>query len=158
MQKRKLKLNKYLSFFGFLLVALGWLGGWVNGGQSVWGGDGLSPAETVSQMNYEAVLAELQQSFTVQGEPVNPRAVAAMMPWLSDRLPGAIAVDIEGTTADTNQFYADIAVDEAGRVTAAWEQFGERRFVVYQSMGQLTDGTYVLRVFVNTGGNAVFPS
>ncbi|MEM1279910.1 MAG: hypothetical protein AAGG53_07860 [Cyanobacteria bacterium P01_H01_bin.152] len=158
MQKRKLKLNKYLSFFGFLLVALGWLGGWVNGGQSVWGGDGLSPAETVSQMNYEAALAERQQSFTVQGEPVNPRAVAAMMPWLSDRLPGAIAVDIEGTTADTNQFYADIAVDEAGRVTAAWEQFGERRFVVYQSMGQLTDGTYVLRVFVNTGGNAVFPS
>ncbi|NEQ46317.1 MAG: hypothetical protein F6K00_23345 [Leptolyngbya sp. SIOISBB] len=48
-------------------------------------------------------------------------------------------------------------MDEAGRVTAAWEQFGDRRFVAYQTMGQLTDGTYVFRTFVNTGGNAVFP-
>lgn len=157
MEERKLKLNKYLSFLGFLLATLICFFGLANRGQPVWGEVGVPPVMTSTHIDYEATLTELQQSFTFRGEPVNPRAIAAMTPWLSDSLPGAIAVDIEGTTADTNQFYADVSVDEAGRVTAAWEQFGERRFVAYQSIGQLTDDTYVFRTFVNTGGNAVFP-
>ena len=157
MEERKLKRNKYLSFLGCLLIAFLCFLGLANRGQPVWGEAGVPPAMTSTPMDYEAILTELQQSFTFQEEPVNPRAIAAMTPWLSDTLPGAIAVDIEGTTADTNQFSADVSVDEAGRVTASWEQFGDRRFVAYQTMGQLTDGTYVFRTFVNTGGNAVFP-
>ena len=162
MEERKLKRNKTLSFLGFLLVTLVVFFGLVNFGQPVWGEIGVAPVVTSAPVgyepvDYEATLAELQQSFTFQGEPVNPRAIVAMTPWLSDTLPGAIAVDIEGTTADTNQFSANVSVDEAGRVTAAWEQFGDRRFVAYQAIGQLTDGTFVFRTFVNTGGNAVFP-
>ncbi|WP_204140182.1 hypothetical protein [Halomicronema sp. CCY15110] len=152
-----MKLNKYLSYLG--LVVTIWVGGlgWVNLDLVAGADQGGSIAGQDVELDYEAALTELQTSFTFQGEPTNPRAVTAMLPWLSDRLPGAIAIDIEGSTADTNQFYADVFVDEAGRATAVWEQFGEERFASYQNIGQLSDGTQVLKVFVNTGGNAVFP-
>ena len=38
------------------------------------------------------------------------------------------------------------------------EQFGAWRFARYQDIGQLVDGTDVLKVLVNTGGKAVFSS
>ncbi|MGF1460348.1 MAG: hypothetical protein ACFBSG_15145 [Leptolyngbyaceae cyanobacterium] len=87
-----------------------------------------------------------------------------MLPWLSDTLPGAIAIDLEGSTADTNQFSADITVDDHDRVTATWTTgmaingTAVTRFVTYQVLGRLTDGTYVLRVSINTGGSGIFPS
>ena len=153
-----MKLNKYLSYLSLLIIVFVALFGLGHLEPVVGSEQGLSGGEQDAEISYEAALTELQAAFTFQGEPINPRAVTAMLPWLSDTLPGAIAVDIEGTTADTNQFLADVSTDKAGRVTGSWEQFGESRFTSYQNIGQLADGTYVLKVFVNTGGNAVFPS
>jgi hypothetical protein len=161
MAVKQRKLNKYLSSWGRFFIVLVSCCGLVLGAQWAWGesaisADGVDVAPE-TELDYAAALAELQTTFTFQGQPINPRAVVAMLPWLSDTLPGAIAVDIEGSTADTNQFLADVFMDESGLVTGAWEQFGERRFAGYRQVDQLADGTYVLRVFVNTGGNAVFP-
>ena len=153
-----MKLNKYLSYLGLLVIVFIALFGLGRLEPVVGSEQGVSSTGQDAGISYEAALTELQTAFTFHGEPINPRAVTAMLPWLSDTLPGAIAVDIEGTTADTNQFLADVSTDDAGRVTGTWEQFGEGRFASYQDIGQLADGTHVLKVFVNTGGNAVFPS
>ncbi|NEQ46316.1 MAG: hypothetical protein F6K00_23340 [Leptolyngbya sp. SIOISBB] len=83
-----MKRNKILSFLGCLLIAFLCFLGLANRGQPVWGEVGVPPAVTSIPMDYEATLTELRQSFTFQGEPVNPRAIAAMTPWLSDTLPG----------------------------------------------------------------------
>lgn len=115
-----------------------------------------SDAEATT-FDYAAALESLQTALMFQGEPVNPRAVAALIPWLSDTLPGPIAVDIEGTTADTNQFNAVVARDNEGRVFAEWTDWGESQWVGYQSLGRLENGTHVLRVWVNTGGSEFFP-
>ena len=95
-----MKLNKYLSYLG--LVVTIWVGGlgWVNLDLVAGANQGGSIAGQDVELDYEAALTELQTSFTFQGEPINPRAVTAMLPWLSDRLPGAISIDIEGSTAD----------------------------------------------------------
>ncbi|MEM6835440.1 MAG: hypothetical protein AAF609_01175 [Cyanobacteria bacterium P01_C01_bin.120] len=158
MAKKKIEWSRQLRSLGLLLVSLVLLYGLGNLSlHSTAEEVDLPPAETVS-IDYAAALTELQTSFTFRGEPINPRAVMALEPWLSDQLPGAIAVDVEGSTADTNQFYADVSVNEAGRVIAEWEQQGDRRFAGYLPLGQLSDGTYVLRTFINTGGSATFPS
>mgnify|MGYP001792960471 CR=1 FL=1 len=123
-----------------------------------------APRETPPQiladepsLDHAAALTELQTTLRFQDKPLNPRAVAALIPWLSDTLPGAIAVDIEGTTSDTNQFYGELSEFSNGRVIAEWTTGDERRFVGYQSVGVLDNGTHALRTWVNTGGSGVFP-
>lgn len=110
-----------------------------------------------AELDYAAALKELQTSLTFQGDPINPRAIAALTPWLSDTLPGAIAVDIEGTTADTNQFWGEVTQTD-GRIFAEWTQSDVSRFVGYQPIGQLENDVHVLRMWINTGGSGVFPS
>ncbi|MDB9529268.1 hypothetical protein PN498_24965 [Oscillatoria sp. CS-180] len=108
-------------------------------------------------LDYGAALEELQRSLTFRGEPLNPRAVAALIPWLSDTLPGAIAVDLEGTVADTNQFGGEVYPLEEGRIFAEWTDAGDSKFVGYQPVGRLDNGVHVLRVWINTGGSGIFP-
>jgi hypothetical protein len=111
----------------------------------------------VEPLDYPTALAELDDSLTFLGQPLNPRAVAALLPWLSDRLPGAIAVDIEGTTANTNQYYAEVFQRDDDWVFAEWQRGEEDLFVGYKSLGKLDSGMHVLRVSLNTGGSGVFP-
>ncbi|MEM6521024.1 MAG: hypothetical protein AAF722_17025 [Cyanobacteria bacterium P01_C01_bin.70] len=158
MAKRKIKWRQQLRLLSLLIASLVLLYGLGNPPLRSMAEEIGAPVAEAVGVDYETALAELQTSFTFQGEPVNPRAVAALTPWLSDRLPGAIAVDIAGSTANTNQFAANVSVDAAGRVMAEWEQWDDRRFAGYRRIGQLSDGTHVLRTFVNTGGSALFPA
>lgn len=158
MGERKNKWRQRLQKLGLLMTGLLLLSGLGKLPFHAFAEDAVPSTVDAAVVDYEAALTDLQTALSFQGEPLNPRAVAALTPWLSDRLPGAIAVDVEGTTADTNQFSAEVFADEAGRVTAEWEQRGELRFAGYQPIGPLSDGTQVLRTFINTGGNAVFPS
>ena len=111
-----------------------------------------------TSIDYAAALTELQTALRFQGAPLNPRAIAALIPWLSDTLPGAIAVDIEGTAPTTNQFYSELSEFSDGRVIAEWTTGDDRRLVGYQSVGVLDNGTHALRTWDNTGGSGVFPN
>lgn len=103
--------------------------------------------------------------FTFRDEPINPRAVGDLLPWLSDTEPGLVAVDVEGSMADTNRYWADVEVIEegpaAGSVRAIWNpQIGETitYSTSYRWLGRLDNDLHILRVARNTGGSGVFTS
>ncbi|MEM9807379.1 MAG: hypothetical protein AAF959_19115 [Cyanobacteria bacterium P01_D01_bin.56] len=116
----------------------------------------LSPLEPLDAAN---------QFFTFRDEPINPRAVGDLLPWLSDTEPGPIALDVEGSLADTNRYWAEVSVVEdgpaAGTVTATWNPWlGDNTTYTtgYRWLGQLDNGLHILRVAKNTGGSGVFTS
>ncbi|MEM7793058.1 MAG: hypothetical protein AAF579_01235 [Cyanobacteria bacterium P01_C01_bin.118] len=103
--------------------------------------------------------------FEYRGEPINPRAVIDLLPWLSDSEPGLVAIDVEGSMADTNRYFAEVSVVEdgpaTGTVRASWQPWIDRPIVYtssYRWLGQLDNGLHILRVARNTGGSGVFTS
>ena len=103
------------------------------------------------------------ESFEFQGQPINPRAVAELLPWLSDRLPGPVAVDVAGSTADTNRYLAEISTVTAGpgtgTVAATWQPWVDRDITYrsgYRWLGRLENGLHVLQVWRRTGGVGSF--
>lgn len=103
--------------------------------------------------------------FEYRGEPINPRAVADLLPWLSDTEPGLAALDVEGSVADTNRYWAEVSVVEegpaAGTVRATWNSWIDQPIThssSYRWLGRLDNGLHVLRVTQNAGGSGVFTS
>ncbi|MEM6252227.1 MAG: hypothetical protein AAF821_04830 [Cyanobacteria bacterium P01_D01_bin.156] len=112
----------------------------------------LTPLESLEAAN---------RFFMFRGEPINPRAVGDLLPWLSDMKPGSIALDVEGSMADTNRYWAEVENTAIGTVRATWEPWlGEEISYTtgYRWLGQLDNGLHILRVTQNTGGSGVFTS
>jgi hypothetical protein len=103
------------------------------------------------------------ESFEFQGQPINPRAVAELLPWLSDWLPGPVAMDVAGSTADTNRYLAEVSTvtagPGAGTVVATWQPWVDHDITYrsgYRWLGRLDNGLHVLRVWRTTGGVGSF--
>jgi hypothetical protein len=127
-------------------------------------GEGPVPQiQALSPANPFTPLQEANFSFRFRGEPINPRAVSDLLPWLSDTEPGPIALDVEGSTADTNRYWADISTIEvgswAGAILATWQPRLDQDITyssAYQWLGHLDNGLHVLRIWQNTGGSGYF--
>lgn len=122
-------------------------------------------SETIVSPTSLELLDAANQSFTFRGEPINPRAVGDLLPWLSDTEPGPTALDVEGSLADTNRYWAEVSVVEegpaVGTVTATWTPWiGDNTTYItgYRWLGRLDNGLHILRVAKNTGGSGVFTS
>ncbi|NJN20544.1 MAG: hypothetical protein HC812_04235 [Leptolyngbya sp. RL_3_1] len=122
---------------------------------------GLSNAATQALSPWPLLtpLEEANLTFHFRGEPINPRAVNDLLPWLSDTEPGPVALDVEGSTADTNRYLAEVSTivagPWAGAILATWQP-DTTRSSAYQWLGRLDNGLHVLRVRVNTGGHSDF--
>lgn len=108
-------------------------------------------------------LQEANRFFEFQRKPINPRAVSDLLPWLSDTEPGPIALDVEGSTAETNRYWADISTLDAGpwqgAILATWQPRLAQDITyssAYQWLGRLDNGLHVLRIWQNTGGSGYF--
>ena len=108
-------------------------------------------------------LEEANQTFHFRGEPINPRAVSDLLPWLSDTEPGPVALDVEGSTADTNRYWAEVSTIAAGPWAGAtlatwqpWPGSDASKASAYQWLGRLDNGLHVLRLQLNTGGSGYF--
>ncbi|HQN19619.1 MAG TPA: lysozyme inhibitor LprI family protein [Syntrophobacteraceae bacterium] len=101
------------------------------------------------------VLQEARERFTFERKPINPRALQELLPWLADNLPGPVAVDVEGTAADTNRYFADVTVGENGQVSAKWTEEKENMIFSYQRLGVLGDGVQVIQTWSRGGGTMV---
>jgi hypothetical protein len=109
-----------------------------------------------------ALLAEVNGAFTYRGEPINPRAVLDLLSWISDSLPGPVAVDLAGTW-DSNRYYGkaerrpdgsirlDKRTTEVGPPSAANPGWFE-----YRRLGTLASGVHVLETWDNGGGSGIF--
>jgi hypothetical protein len=102
-------------------------------------------------------LAELDRAFTLTGEPVNPQAVNDLLPWLSDSLPGPVAIDVEGAQG-ANRYFGQVTKDEHGRVRLVTDATATTPagWVEYEHIGRLPRGQHVLIVSSNSGGSGIF--
>jgi hypothetical protein len=126
-------------------------------------GGSVPQVQALSPANPFTPLQEANFSFRFRGAPINPRAVSDLLPWLSDTEPGPIALDVEGSTADTNRYWADISTIDAGpwagAILATWQPRLEQDITyssAYQWLGHLDNGLHVLRIWQNTGGRGYF--
>ncbi|MGD1906872.1 MAG: hypothetical protein ACFB0C_12875 [Leptolyngbyaceae cyanobacterium] len=122
-----------------------------------------SQIQALSPANPFTPLQAAKYFFEFQREPITPRAVSDLLPWLSDTEPGPIALDIEGSTAETNRYWADISTIDAGpwqgAILATWQPRIDQDITyssAYQWLGRLDNGLHVLRVWQNTGGRGYF--
>lgn len=104
-------------------------------------------------------LAEANRDFTHGGRPINPRAVHDLLPWLSDALPGPVAIDVEGAQ-QANRYSGDVEKGERGLVRLIVEARPGQRVETYDyvRVGTLTGGMHVLRAAANMGGSGTFVS
>ena len=104
-------------------------------------------------------LAEANRDFTFAGQPINPRAVNDLLPWMSDALPGPVAVDVEGAQL-ANRYAGEVEKGDRGLVRLVVEgRAGQRGEVFeYVRVGTLTGGQHVLRVATGSGGSGHFVS
>ena len=101
------------------------------------------------------MLDEANKQFTFQKQPINPLALKELYPWLADRLPGPVAVDVAGTAANTNRYLAEVTVDARGFVCAVWTEGTEKLSFYYKRLGTLATGAHVLETWNSGGGTLV---
>jgi hypothetical protein len=103
-------------------------------------------------------MSEANRFFTYKTEPINPRAIQELLPWMSDGLPGPIAIDLEGTV-NSNRYYGDVAKENDGSVSIDLSKngVGEGSFR-YLHIGMLANGTHVVETWQSGGGSGVFTS
>jgi uncharacterized protein len=106
----------------------------------------------------EERLKEANERFTYRSKPINPMAIAELLPLLSDNLPGPVAVDVEGSTENTNRYYADVTVTKDRIVKASRKEKDEEVTFMYRKLGALRNGLHVLETWANYGGSGTFTS
>jgi hypothetical protein len=103
---------------------------------------------------------EAELHFTFRGNPINPLALQQLSPWLSDSLPGAVAVDVAGTAADTNQYFAEVEKSEKGLISVkkSDKKTGEDSSFTYKYLGRLANGkgAHVVETWDWGGGSGIF--
>lgn len=112
-------------------------------------------AEKANESPQDA-LKQANENFTYLGQLINPFALAELFPWLSDTLPGPVAVDLAGTTASTNRYLATVTSQEGGWIWAAKTEHGAEQKFGYKRLGVLTNGAQVLLTEASGGGSGVF--
>jgi hypothetical protein len=112
-----------------------------------------------NSLTIQQQLAELNKSFTYKEKLIHPRAIQDLVSFVSDPLPGPIAIDVEGTF-NTNRYFGKYEVRENGLIFIDLEQdiLEQTGWFAYEHLGRLGNGYHVLRTYDNGGGTGVFGS
>jgi uncharacterized protein YecT (DUF1311 family) len=113
----------------------------------------IAALEANIQKSTQEALREANEHFTFQGKPINPRMLKDLLPLLSDKLPGPVAVDLEG---GGNRYFAEITVPEKGIVRATWKEEKDELSFQYQHLGVLANGMHVVKTLAVSGGSGAF--
>jgi uncharacterized protein len=113
----------------------------------------IAALESSIQKVTQEALREANERFTFKGKPINPRMLNDLLPWLSDTLPGPVAVDLQG---GNNRYDAEITVPEKGIVRAVWKEEKDELSFQYQHLGFLANGMHVIKTLANSGGSGTF--
>ena len=110
-------------------------------------------------LSIEQQLAELNKNFSYRGKPIHPRAIQDLTSWVSDPLPGPIAVDVEGTF-DSNRYFGKYETKENGLIFIDLKQeyLEQEGSFSYEYLGRFANGYHVLRIFYWGGGTGIFQS
>jgi hypothetical protein len=110
-------------------------------------------------------LKEVNEHFAYRGKPIHPLAIRELLPWLSDRLPGPVAVDVAGTY-DSNRYFGHYTTAKDGTVSidlradagSSAPDGPTAGYFKYRRLGVLANGIQVLRTWENAGGSGLFNS
>ena len=102
-------------------------------------------------------IALANSHFAYLGVPINPSIISEFLPWVSDRYPSVMSMDI-GASQFSNRYHAGQMplFNESGYVRASMDVDGST--FAYKWLGMLSNGTHVLKVYEDTAGSAVFSS
>ncbi|MCE5244054.1 MAG: lysozyme inhibitor LprI family protein [Syntrophobacteraceae bacterium] len=103
----------------------------------------------------QEMLDEANRQFTFRKQPINPLSLKELYPWNSDKLPGPVAVDVEGTTANTSRYLAEVSIDARGFICAVQTDGAEKTTVCYKRLGTLANGVHVVQTWSSGSGTMV---
>ena len=101
----------------------------------------------------DQVLVRANADFTYHDSPIHPGLIKAFHNWESDyRPPITVSIDV-GAAFDTNQYGADISVDEGGRISTILDDGGK---FAYRHLGRVAGDIHVLHTIDKSPGTGVF--
>jgi len=113
---------------------------------------GLAMTGAATTLQSHGATRSALDGFQYQGDPIHPMLVEEFEGWLADDGPPVtVTVDVAAAFG-TNEYSEPVETNAAGLVQyssgAGW--YG------YQHVGQMSDGTHVLRTASNGGGSGIF--
>lgn len=112
----------------------------------------------------QAQLDEANRDFTYKGKPINPLAIQELGMWLSDTLPGPVAIDLAGTY-ETNRYFGEYTREKDGTVTInlnttnpTASKDDNKGWFSYRRIGTLPNRIQVLETAASGGGSGIFMS
>jgi len=116
-----------------------------------------SSAEDAENDSVDQSTLELANSnFSYLGVPINPLILKEFLPWVSDRYPSILSIDI-GASQFSNRYWGSMPrFNEVGYVASPVLEDGAT--FGYKWLGLLANGIHVLKVFEDTAGSAVMSS
>jgi hypothetical protein len=130
-----------------LLVLLAFAAGWFGHGLTRLGE--ANPAALPSGVTVEDGLLRFR------GKVVHPGCVRELSTCIADPLPIVAAVDVEGC-GRSNRYHVPFTVEEGVVRLQDEELLGRNAYFEYRHLGELTNGTHVLRTWDCGGGSGSF--
>ena len=114
-----------------------------------------SVAEEKDQVDDAIIESLANKNFSYLGVPINPMIVREFLPWVSDKYPSIMSIDI-GASQFSNKYFSgqQPSYGEDGYFT--FRDTGDGSTFGYKWLGLLANGIHVVKVFENTTGSAVF--
>jgi hypothetical protein len=111
--------------------------------------------EKEGQVDVATVESLANKNFSYLGVPINPMIVREFLPWVSDKYPSIMSIDI-GASQFSNKYFSgqQPSYGEDGYFT--FRDTGDGSTFGYKWLGLLANGIHVVKVFENTTGSAVF--
>lgn len=110
----------------------------------------ISNKRILKKLTIEEALDEANKKFFYNGEPISPELVNEFLPWLSDRSPTTITVDVVAAY-QSNEYYETIEYkDSIARVTHGEDIYD------YKYLGKLKNGMHVVDFCQGGSGSGIF--
>ncbi len=101
----------------------------------------------------ESLKSEVLEKFTLMDRPITPAAFKAMEQWLSDSIPGVIAIDLLATI-NSNQFFGEVTFEKNGKLMwYALKKEKENCSFEYVFIGKIDNDKCVIVTRSNGGGS-----
>lgn len=115
--------------------------------------------DKVVSQSMRDVLAEVNENFTYNGQPIHPGLVQEFECWLSDKLPITTTVDVAAAW-ETNEYYEDDVKRRGDFIQIQkkieGDTYGRVEYYEYKWLGKLDNGLHVLDTLSWGGGSGVF--
>ena len=111
--------------------------------------------EKEDQVDDSTIESLANKNFSYLGVPINPMIVREFLPWVSDKYPSIMSIDI-GASQFSNKYFSGHQPSYGKDGYFIFHDTDDGSTFGYKWLGLLANGIHVIKVFEDTTGSAVF--